>query len=342
MASSSPLDSSKTNIKLRFYISRNRRRIWLVSAIAVLISFAGLFVCWFTPSIGAPLRPGLDFTGGTQIKLERRCERTCEGINTSSVSKSLANLSLEPENEKSAPSLSRVRVQVLDGSKAIALRMPFLTASQAEFVIKHVVEEFGPFESGGQSVETIGPTLGRQLLRSSLVSLLVAFVGIAFYISIRYDKKFAFLALVALTHDVIIVCGIFAWLGFFVSLEIDSLFAVALLTIAGYSVNDTVVVFDRIRERSKKDKALPLSLQIDRAVSATFTRTIYTSSTTLLPLIALILFGGTSLYWFAIALASGVLVGSWSSIALAPSLLTMGIDGAKNRKVLSNQISSNE
>ena len=96
-----------------------------------------------------------------------------------------------------------------------------------------------------------------------------------------------------------------------------------MLTIAGYSVNDTVVVFDRIRERSKDAADLPLALQVDQAVSATLTRTLYTSGTTLLPLLALVFFGGATLYWFAIALALGVVVGSWSSIALAPSLLTL-------------------
>ena len=96
-----------------------------------------------------------------------------------------------------------------------------------------------------------------------------------------------------------------------------------MLTIAGYSVNDTVVVFDRIRERQRIDGDLPLSTQVDRAVSATLTRTIYTSGTTLLPLSALILFGGSTLYWFAIALALGVIIGSWSSIALSPSLLSI-------------------
>ena len=127
----------------------------------------------------------------------------------------------------------------------------------------------------------------------------------------------------ALAHDILIVCGIFAWLGLITQLEVDSLFAVALLTIAGYSVNDTVVVFDRIRERSRDNSELSLSQQVDLAVSATLTRTLYTSGTTLMPLLALILFGGSTLYWFAIALALGVVVGSWSSIAVAPTLLTL-------------------
>jgi preprotein translocase subunit SecF len=221
------------------------------------------------------------------------------------------------------PQLNAPRVQLLDAGQSLLLRLPTLTAAQGQAVIQAVEPVAGPFKDGGQSVDTIGPSLGRQLLQSSLVSLLVAFAGIAVYISFRYDRRYALLALVALAHDVVIVCGIFAWLGLFFQLEVDSLFAVALLTIAGYSVNDTVVVFDRIRERTQQGSDLPLSLQVDQAVSATLTRTLYTSGTTLMPLLALVFFGGATLYWFAIALAIGVVVGSWSSIALAPSLLTL-------------------
>ena len=108
-------------------------------------------------------------------------------------------------------------------------------------------------------------------------------------------------------------------------LEVDSLFAVSLLTIAGYSVNDTVVVFDRIREQIRNNKGLELDQHIDLAVNATLTRTLYTSGSTLLPLLALIFFGGQTLFWFAISLAIGVVIGSWSSIALAPSLLAIWI-----------------
>ena len=201
--------------------------------------------------------------------------------------------------------------------------MPTLSAAQGQALITAIADVAGPLVAGGQSVDTIGPTLGAQLLRSSLISLLVAFAGIAAYITIRYDRRYAFLALVALAHDILFVCGIFAWLGLSMHLEVDSLYAVALLTIAGYSVNDTVVVFDRIRERSRDNADLTLSQQVDLAVSATLTRTSYTSGTTLMPLLALILFGESTLYWFAVALAAGVIVGSWSSIVLAPSLLTL-------------------
>ena len=309
---------------LRFPLTSRRRQVWLISAVVLLISVAGLVLSWTNPQIRSPLRPGLDFTGGTKIQLERRCAaEACSDLSVSTIENTLTAIPLPVEPGRRAPNLDTARVQLLDRGQSVVLRMPALTASQGQAVIQALEPVAGPFVAGGQSVDTIGPSLGVQLLRSSLLSLLVAFTGIAISITIRYDRRFAFLALVALAHDIVIVCGVFAWLGLITGLEVDSLFAVALLTIAGYSVNDTVVVFDRIRERQREDGDLHLTVQVDRAVSATLTRTLYTSGTTLLPLIALILFGGSTLYWFAVALALGVVVGSWSSIALAPSLLSL-------------------
>ena len=305
------------------HLSRSRRRIWLISLLLVIVSITGLVVSWTNPQINAPLRPGLDFTGGTQIQLERRCEGACSPLQVNDLQNALQAVTLTTEKGTAPPSLESARVQILDAGQSVALRMPALSAAQSQDVISAITPIAGPFLQDGQSVDTIGPSLGSQLLVSSLVSLLVAFAGIALYISIRYDGRYAVLALLALAHDVVIVCGVFAWLGLWIGLEVNSLFAVSLLTIAGYSVNDTVVVFDRIRERQREDGDRPITEQVDRAVSATLTRTLYTSGTTLLPLLALILFGGATLYWFAIALALGVIVGSWSSIALAPSLLTV-------------------
>jgi preprotein translocase subunit SecF len=315
--------SVPTSALPRWQLSGMRLRVWLISAAVVLVALIGLVASWTNASIAAPLRPGLDFTGGTQIQLERQCNETCGDLKAIVVSNRIRELTLPQEQGDALPNLGSPRVQLLDGGESLLLRLPTLSAAQGQAVIEAMGPVAGPFVEGGQSVETIGPSLGGQLLRSSLISLLVAFAGIATYITFRYDRRYAFLALVALAHDVVIVCGVFAWLGLVLQLEVDSLFAVALLTIAGYSVNDTVVVFDRIRERSRDNKELSLCEQVDLAVSATLTRTLYTSGTTLLPLLALIFFGGATLYWFAIALALGVIVGSWSSIALAPSLLTL-------------------
>ncbi|MEA5412613.1 protein translocase subunit SecF [Synechococcus sp. BA-120 BA3] len=304
----------------RFRINRHRRLAWLGSGLACGLSLLGLALCWLNPAIHAPLRPGLDFTGGTQVQVERDCA-PCKPVTPAEVRQGLNRLTLPaPEGER-PPSLGSASVQVLDGGRSLLLRLPALEAEQSTALVHDLASRFGPLRSSGTSVNTIGPTLGSRLLRGSLISLLVSFVGISVFISFRYSGIFAVLALLCLAHDVLITCGLFAWLGLLQGIEVDSLFAVSLITIAGYSVNDTVVVYDRIREQRRTLVDLPLSDQVDVAVDATLTRSLYTSLTTLLPLVALIFFGGSTLFWFAVALTVGIAVGSWSSIGLAPTLL---------------------
>ncbi len=305
----------------RFRINRHRRLAWWGSGLACLLSLIGLALCWLNPAIGAPLRPGLDFTGGTQIQLERACGTNCNGLTAPQVQQPLARLQLPAEPGDAAPNLASAAVQVLDQGRSLVLRLPALNPEQAAAVVNSVTAVAGPLNAAGTSVDTIGPTLGDQLLKGSLISLLVSFVAIAGYITFRYDRVFAGLALLCLAHDVLITCGVFAWLGLVAGIEVDSLFAVSLITVAGYSVTDTVVVFDRIREQKTLLSGLPISEQVDVAVDATLTRSLYTSLTTLLPLVALIFFGGSTLFWFAVALTIGIAVGSWSSIGVAPTLL---------------------
>ena len=313
----------KTNFNVQIY--KNRKYVWFVSFSLCLISIIGMLICLKTTSIKAPLNLGLDYTGGTQITLERSCTDDCISLNTSEISNNIIALKKQDKSFSSntSPNLSRSQIQLLDNSQLISIRLPFLSADQSESVVAKVNKSFGPFNNENTSVEIIGPSLGKQLLKSSLISLFFAFLGIALYINFRYDRRYSFLALFALLHDILIVCGVFAWLGYFFNVEVDSLFAVSLLTIAGYSVNNTVVVFDRIREKSSIDNQLSFKYQIDKAVGATLTRTLYTSLTTLLPLICILIWGGSTLYWFAFALLIGVITGSWSSIALAPSLLSI-------------------
>lgn len=302
-------------------INRHRRLAWIGSLLACGLSVLGLVLSWLSPAIHSPLKPGLDFTGGTQIQVERACGSDCSGLQVSQVQQKLAGIALDPEAGQQAPKLDTAAVQILDGGKSLLLRLPTLSAAQSAELLREMSAVTGPLQQSGTSVNTIGPTLGSQLLRGSIVSLLVSFAAIAAYISFSYNGVFAFLALLCLAHDVLITCGLFAWLGLLQGVEVDSLFAVSLITVAGYSVTDTVVVYDRIREQKKTLGSLPLVDQVDVAVDATLTRSLYTSLTTLLPLIGLALFGGSSLFWFAIALIVGIGVGSWSSIGLAPTLL---------------------
>jgi preprotein translocase subunit SecF len=312
-----------THPEPRFRINRHRRLAWWGSALACALSVLGLVLCWLNPAIRSPLKPGLDFTGGTQIQLQRDCGTACQGLSVTDVQRQLATLSLPLEPDQQPPNISASAVQVLDGGRSVVVRAPALSPAQGQALIEGLTPALGPLSSKGTSVDTIGPTLGSRLLRSSLLSLVVSFAAIAVYISFRYSGIFAFLALLCLAHDVLITCGLFAWLGLLRGVEVDSLFAVALITVAGYSVTDTVVVYDRIREQKTALADLPLTEQVDVAVDATLTRSLYTSLTTLLPLLGLIFFGGSSLFWFAIALALGIGVGSWSSIGLAPTLLPL-------------------
>ncbi len=326
MTASSPSPQIGTTVMAepRFRITRIRRQGWLASGLAVLLSLVGMALCWSNPRIGAPLRPGLDFTGGTQLQIERSCSGTgCASLTAGQVQQRLAAIALPAAAGAEAPRLSSAGVQVLDGGRSLELRLPDLEPEQTQALITELTPLIGVVNPEQLSVNTIGPSLGSQLLRSSAVSLLVSFALIAAYISFRYDGIYAGLALLCLAHDVLITCGVFAWLGLLRGVEVDSLFAVALITVAGYSVNDTVVVFDRIREQRREFKDVPMNDQVDLAVDATLTRSIYTSLTTLLPLIALLLFGGGSLFWFAVALTVGIGVGSWSSIGIAPTLLPL-------------------
>ncbi len=146
MVASRSLSNTKTSLK--FKLCSNRKRVWTVSALAVIISFLGLSLSWLNPSIGLPLRPGLDFTGGTQIQLTRNCESDCQLINTTMISNSLATLSLPSEGNNASPSLLRARVQILDDSNLIVIRLPFLSASQGQTVIDAINVVAGPLRSG--------------------------------------------------------------------------------------------------------------------------------------------------------------------------------------------------
>jgi len=169
----------------------------------------------------------------------------------------------------------------------------------------------------------VGPVIGQQLLSSGLIALLVSFAGIIVYLSLRFQLDYAIFAIVALFHDVLITTGIFGILGLVQGTEVDSLFIVALLTITGFSVNDTVVIYDRIRETLKVSPDLPIDQVVDSAVNQTLGRSINTTLTVLLTLLTLFIFGGETLKNFALALMIGFGAGAYSSIFIASTLLSL-------------------
>ena len=296
-------------------LNQIKKKVWTLSILLITFSFIGILISTFYPPIKKPINLGMDFLGGNEIRLERICNSDCTTITSDKLISELRLINKENNL------INNIRFQIQNNNSLISIRTPFLNIDSSEKLINDINKIAGPINFDTKISRSIGPKLGRDLLINGGISLLVSLIAISFYISIRFDKKFSLLALSALFHDLIIVFGVFSWLGIIFSVEVNSLFAVALLTIAGYSVNDTVVIFDRIRENNKSKNNLNFNQIIEISVNESLRRTLFTSITTIIPLLTLIVFGSYSLFWFSIALVLGILIGSYSSILLAPSLL---------------------
>ena len=293
---------------------RNKRKIFGFSTFLILFSLLGILYSTFNSSYKMPINLGMDFIGGNELRIERICEEKCSDISPDSVLESLRDVS---DNKTF---INNIKLQFQESNKLISIRTPYLSIEESNNLITNLDEIVGPLNYESKDSRLIGPKLGKRLLTNCVKSLLVSLFAISLYITIRFDRKYALYALIALFHDLLIVFGIFSWFGILLSVEVNSLFAVSLLTIAGYSVNDTVVIFDRIRENLRTRNESHNEI-IQLSVNESFRRTTFTSITTLIPLLCLIVFGSYSLFWFSISLSLGILVGSYSSILLAPSLL---------------------
>jgi len=301
-------------MKYNLELIKNKRKIIGFSTVLILLSLLGILYSTFYTSYKKPINLGMDFVGGNELRIERVCEEECYNFAPDAVLEKLREIS------KNKNFLTNITLQFQNNNKLISIRTPYLSIEESNNLINNLDNVVGPLNYESKDSRLIGPKLGKRLLINCVTSLLVSLFAISLYITIRFDKKYALFALLALFHDLVIVFGIFSWLGIILSVEVNSLFAVSLLTIAGYSVNDTVVIFDRIRENLKSRKE-GYNETIQLSVNESFRRTTFTSITTLFPLLSIILFGSYSLFWFSLALSLGIIVGSYSSILLAPSLL---------------------
>lgn len=269
------------------------------------------------------LNLSIDFTGGSRIALQfpqnvnqRVVEDTRgtferEGVEVATIQRSGRSVFLrtEPVNEK-------------ENTKLLTeLSKKYKGISQQEFV-------------------TIGPTVGRETAIKALQAVVTASVLIVIYIAWSFRKvpkptsswRFGVGAVVALIHDAILLLGVFSLLGHFYGVEIDSLFITAILTVIGFSVHDTIVVFDRIRENLLREAGQPFEKVVNDSILQTLNRSLNTSFTALLVLLALLLFGGDSIKWFTAALFIGLLSGTYSSIFNAAPLLVAWDEWDKKRK----------
>ncbi len=256
------------------------------------------------------LKLGIDFTGGAL--LEYRFEK----------SPNVQDLSREVENQGIS-----VRQISPTGNSAYIIRTKPIEQTQLNDLKKHLIDRFGQLEE--RRVENVGPTIGAEAKKKAGIALFTASLAIVLYIWFSFRKvpkptsslRFGICAIVALLHDILLVSGVFAILGEFLGIEVDTLFVTALLTIIGFSVHDTIVVFDRIRENLIKNIGQKFADVANISVVQTLARSLNTSLTVVFVLVALLLFGGETIRWFIVALLIGIISGTYSSIFNATALL---------------------
>ena len=270
------------------------------------------------------LQLGIDFTGGTLMRLDF---------------------------SKNVPAVERV-VEVLQpigiehqsiqtqGEQGIILRLPAITNEQHEQILAGFKKQDAKVSE--QSFETIGPTIGAELKRKAFTAIAIVLLLIVLYITWAFRRVsngpvpswvYGCSAIIALVHDIIMVVGIFSVLGHYAGIEVDALFVTALLTVLGFSVHDTIVVYDRIRERLQSAAGKTYEDVVNESLNQTLVRSINTSLTALLILLSLYLFGGGTIKNFVLVLLIGIASGTYSSIFVAAPLLVLWNNWKQKRRV---------
>ena len=282
----------------RFPIMRWSRFGFFISG---LLSLASVLLFVF---VG--LNVGVDFKGGTVMTI-----RTTEPANIEQLRTQVNSLGF-----------GSAEIQEFGTPNDVLIRLPAVAGGDdaQQTTIAKVKQALGPGVDF-RSVEVVGPKVSAELAEQGIIAVVSAIIGILFYVWFRFEWQFAAGAVLSLLHDVLITIGVFCLLRIEFNLQIIA----AILTIVGYSLNDTVVVFDRIREYMRKYKSMNLADLIDFSINSVFPRTILTSVTTMLALIALYIFGGEVLRGFTFTMILGVLIGTYSSIFIAsPVLILLG------------------
>lgn len=312
------------------------RALWL-SLSAVLLIPCILAICYliYTQPNHAPLKLGIDYTGGTILQYSTNADVTVNDIDK--IRKDLVDEGFQTPIAQTINNQSALGDENKEGASKniISIKTSFLGTDKGENIDK-VTNIVKNTVSDSTLVQTnsIGPSLGSELLKNSLVALCLAFLGIVVYISFRFQSDYAIIALLALMHDAIFVIGFFAIMGIFFDWYADSLFITAILTVIGSSVHDTIVVFDRVRENNRfLAKKYTFNEIINASVNQTLARSINTSVSTLVTLFALYFFGGSTTKDFVLAMILGIAIGTYSSIFFASVLLAWNRERLKNKEM---------
>ncbi len=293
--------------------------LWYTISAVVIVAFMAI---WAVKG----LNYGIDFTGGTLVryKLAKRVATTAaEEVHViARVRQELAKMGLEKSQIQLADGNTLlIRTYAVANDEEAARRDQAILAA----IEKLYGDKYGPVESLGR--ETVGPVVGADLRAAAIKALILGQLLILIYITVRYEFRFAVAGIVALIHDVLILTGAMAAL----QVELNSWFVAAVLTVIGYSINDSVVIFDRIRENRSRHRHAPLGPIVNASLLETMTRSINTVLTTLFTLIALFILGGPVIQGFALALIIGIASGAYSSIFIAAPLVAVWDAWARRR-----------
>lgn len=250
------------------------------------------------------MRPAIDFTGGTLMELKFEKNVSADDIGAVAKKENLPVASIQKTSSDT------YILRLAQGSeKVTAFQQSLVSASLSAQIIRN---------------ETVGPVLGAELLRKTVTAALIAIVAILLYVAYAFKNfKFGISAVIALIHDLLVVVGLFSLFGHWWGVEVDTLFVTAILTTMSFSVHDTIVVFDRIREMVKRGERLPFEALADRAMTETIGRSTSNSFTIIFMLLALALLGGETIRWFVIALLIGTVSGTYSSPFVATPVLIL-------------------
>jgi len=276
--------------KKNFDFVKNRRTAYIISAVIILVGLISIIFQGFNY--------GIDFAGGTLLQI-----RFDKSVSTAEVRNVLREFNLSQSTiQKLSENEFVIRIGKIDSEQ----RMEILTAFKENLTDLEVLR-----------VETVGPVIGENLKKLAFYALLFAFIGIILYITIRFEFKFSVVSILALFHDCLIVLGIFSLLQKEITISIIA----AVMTIVGYSINNTIVILDRLRENIKFKTREPFEDLINMSINQSLSRTINTALTTIIPILTLYFFGGNILSDFALALFIGMVAGTYSSIFIASPLL---------------------
>jgi preprotein translocase subunit SecF len=298
------------------FVVKYRKIFYAFSGILVILSVVSLFV-W-------GLKPGIDFSGGTLIEVAYTSGRPAQSEVINSLQTIDQGVSVRPS-----------------GDDEYIIRMKPIS-QQEHLIVSKALTLSGTVQPVEKTFDSIGPVLGAEALRKAYVSIALVILGIVLYITFVFRKvsepvsswKYGLIAIIALIHDILIPVGAFSVLGHIAGYEVDTLFVTALLVVLGFSVHDTIVVFDRVRENLKHSGGRSsFEHVVGTSISQTFTRSINTSLTTLIALIVLYFVGGASTEHFSLALIIGIAAGTYSSVFIgSPLLVTIEKLQGKKRK----------